>query len=134
MIRPGAIALVLVALTVQVSAEQALAKPGTPGAAYFARSYDRVGRDGAGALLNDQVTIAPFGDGLEIAACAGRDSVLSFGPAFEIVNLLSGQRGPAQIACLFHNNGYSRPILTCQAEDGAAFTLWPLDEGQETPC
>lgn len=117
----AALALLLAALPVPVSAG-----PGTPGAAWFSGSYDRVGRDGAGKLLDDRVGILPLGTGLEITRCGGRDSVLSFGPAFEIDNLLTGQRGSSDLACLFHNNGYSRPILTCRAADGAAFTLWPV--------
>jgi hypothetical protein len=128
--RPFAVA----ALVLTAFCGQAMAKPGTPGAEWFTGSYDRVGRDAAGELLNDQVSIAPYGDGLQIAACSGRDSVLSFGPVFEIVNLLSGNRGQAQIACLFHNNGYARPILTCQTEDGAAFTLWPMAAGNPQGC
>ncbi|MDZ7904836.1 MAG: hypothetical protein U5N55_03010 [Cypionkella sp.] len=31
-----------------------------------------------------------------------------------------------KVECLFHNNGYNRPILTCRSDAGAAFTLWPV--------
>lgn len=111
-----------------------MAKPGTPGPAWFTGVFERVGRDASGGLLDDQVSVRPYGDGLEIVACGGQDSILSFGPAFEIVNLLSGSRGQAAMECLFHNNGYMRPILTCRADDGAAFTLWPKGKTEDWRC
>ena len=52
--------------------------------------------------------------------------LMGFGPAFEIVNLMTGRQGDVAVDCLFDNNGYGRPILTCRAADGGAFTLWPL--------
>ncbi|MDB5665292.1 hypothetical protein [Cypionkella sp.] len=104
-----------------------LAKPGTPGPSYFAGSYERIGRTGgAAALQNDRVTIAADGQGVVIAACSGVPVRMSFGPAFEIVNLMTGSQAGVVVECLFYNNGYNRPILTCRAEDGGAFTLWPL--------
>ena len=125
----AACALLMIALV-----GQALAKVGTPGPAWFTGTYERVGRDGSGALLNDEVGLAPLGDGLQIMACGGQDSVLSFGPAFEIVNLLSGSRGQVPMDCLFHTDGHSRPILTCRAKDGASFTLWPLPNDTAPSC
>lgn len=110
------------------AASPALAKPGTPGPAYFAGSYERIGRAAATVLLNDRVTIAPAGQGLVIAGCTGPALNLSFGPAFEVVNLMTGTQAGVAVECLFHNNGYNRPILTCRTADGAAFTLWPLPQ------
>lgn len=105
----------------------ALAKPGTPGPHYFEGSYDRVGRTGGAApvMVNDHVRIAPVGQSVAITGCTGPDALMGFGPAFELVNLMTGVQGGVAVECLFHNNGYNRPILTCTAEDGAAFTLWP---------
>jgi hypothetical protein len=51
---------------------------------------------------------------------------MQFGPAFELENLMTGRRGETAVDCLFHNNGYNRPLLTCRASDGATFTLWPI--------
>ncbi len=101
------------------------AKPGTPGPEYFAGTYERVGRDAAGGILNDLVQIDPAGAGLTVTACSGAPMDLSFGPAFEIVNLMTGRQGGDAFDCLFHNNGYNYPILTCRSEAGAAITLWP---------
>jgi hypothetical protein len=39
---------------------------------------------------------------------------------------MTGRRGETAVDCLFHNNGYNRPLLTCRASDGATFTLWPV--------
>lgn len=103
----------------------ALAKPGTPGPAYFSGIYERVGRDASGALLNDLMQIQPAGNSVDLTACTGDAVQMNFGPAFEIVNLMTGSQGADAYDCLFHNNGYSRPILTCRSEKGAAFTLWP---------
>lgn len=104
----------------------ALAKPGTPGPAYFVGGYERIGRLGNATLLNDRVTILPDGQGVVIKGCSGPALSLGFGPAFEVVNLMTGRQAGGTVECLFHNNGYNRPILTCRAQDGAAFTLWPL--------
>ncbi|MFC3180037.1 hypothetical protein [Cypionkella sinensis] len=119
------------ALALIMMAAPALAKPGTPGPAYFTGSYDRVGRSGGAnpLLLNDRVTIAPEGQGVAIAGCSGPVAQMSFGPAFEVVNLMTGTRAGIAVDCLFHNNGYNRPILTCRLTDGGAFTLWPLPAG-----
>ncbi|WP_322324631.1 hypothetical protein [Cypionkella sp.] len=112
------------------AASPVLAKPGTPGPAYFSGSYERIGRQGGDAMLqNDRVTIAPDGQGVVIAGCTGAALTMSFGPAFEVTNLMTGTQAGVTVECLFHNNGYNRPILTCRAADGAAFTLWPLPAG-----
>lgn len=113
-----------------LAAGTAVAKPGTPGPSYFSGSYERIGRLGGAAVLqNDRVTIAPDGQGVVIAGCAGAPLSMSFGPAFEVVNLMTGEQAGVVVECLFYNNGYNRPILTCRAADGAAFTLWPLPAG-----
>ncbi len=111
-----------------LAAGPASAKPGTPGPAYFTGSYERIGRLGGSiaALQNDRVTIVPEGQGVVIAGCTGAALTMSFGPAFEITNLMTGSQAGVTVECLFHNNGYNRPILTCRAADGAAFTLWPM--------
>ncbi|OYU39260.1 MAG: hypothetical protein CFE33_12705 [Pseudorhodobacter sp. PARRP1] len=116
------------ALALVLVAGPALAKPGTPGPAYFTGSYERVGRTGGATpqLLSDRVTITPEGQAVVIAGCSGAALTMSFGPAFEIVNLMTGAQAGVAADCLFHNNGYNRPILTCRLEDGGAFTLWPL--------
>ena len=115
-------------ILVVLAAGPASAKPGTPGPAYFTGSYERIGRLGTSiaTLQNDRVTITPEGQGVVIAGCTGAALTMSFGPAFEITNLMTGTQAGATVECLFHNNGYNRPILTCRAADGAAFTLWPL--------
>ncbi|WP_054008585.1 hypothetical protein [Cypionkella psychrotolerans] len=115
-------------ILVVLAAGPASAKPGTPGPAYFTGSYERIGRLGTSiaTLQNDRVTITPEGQGVVIAGCTGAALTMSFGPAFEITNLMTGTQAGVTVECLFHNNGYNRPILTCRAADGAAFTLWPL--------
>lgn len=120
-----ALALIIFSLLV---AGAAFAKPGTPGPAYFAGTYERVGRSGGPlpALLNDRVTIEPVGQSVAILGCTGPEILMSFGPAYEVETLMTGQQGAVAVDCLFHNNGYNRPILTCQSADGGAFTLWPL--------
>jgi len=116
-----------------------LAKPGTPGPHYFAGTFERVGRAGGTdpALLDDQVTITPQGQAVVIESCAGPDILMQFGPAFELENLMTGRMGEVEVDCLFHNNGYNRPLLTCRAADGASFTLWPVsgvDPGAPLGC
>lgn len=103
------------------------AKPGTPGPSYFAGVYDRIGRSSTAVLQNDQITITPFGQLIIMTACQGDPINMAFGPAFEINNLMTGDQSGIRVECLFHNNGYNRPILTCRKDDGAAFTLWPTE-------
>ena len=125
--RAGAAALVLAAC---LPATAPLAKPGTPGPHYFAGTFDRIGRAGGAdpSLLDDRVTITPQGQAVVIKSCAGPDILMQFGPAFELENLMTGRMGDTEVDCLFHNNGYNRPLLTCRATDGASFTLWPVSD------
>lgn len=103
------------------------AKPGTPGPDYFIGSYEMVGRSsGAPMLQNGAAQIAAQGQGVIIRSCHAPDLSMAFGPAFEIVNLMTGGTNGEKVECLFHNNGYNRPILTCRSDAGAAFTLWPI--------
>ena len=116
------------ALLAALSFTAAFAKPGTPGPHYFAGTFERVGRSAGAnpALLDDLVTITPQGQAVVIRGCSGPEMRMDFGPAFELENLMTGSMGMIPVECLFHNNGYNRPLLTCRAADGASFTLWPL--------
>lgn len=119
----GALALVA---AFAVLAPPSFARTGTPGPDYFAGSYDLVGRSGGAPVLqNGAAVIAKRGEGVVIRQCGAPDMALGFGPSFEIVNLMTGSMGGQLLECLFHNNGYNRPILTCRSTNGAAFTLWP---------
>lgn len=109
------------------------AKTGTPGPEYFAGTYERVGRDAAAGLLNDLVRIDPAGTGLKVTACTGDAMDLTFGPAFEVENMMTGIQGADQLTCMFFNNGYNYPIISCRSEGGAAITLWPTTT-QEMEC
>ena len=112
------------------------ARTGTPGPYYFEGTYERVGRGGgdAPALLNDRVTITPVGQSVSIRACSGPETLMEFGPAIEVEYLMTGSSAGVGVECLFHNNGYNRPILTCRAQDGASYTLWPVAEGEPLVC
>jgi hypothetical protein len=112
------------AVLLLLAAGMAEAKPGTPGPPYFNGIYERIGRSGGG-LVDDLVQITPAGQGVVIRACTGAAVRMGFGPAFEVNNLMTGAVAGIEVDCLFHNNGYNRPILTCRVHDGGAFTLWP---------
>jgi hypothetical protein len=120
--------IALSAALIAASAAPVYAKPGTPGPGYFAGSYQIVGRSAGEApvLQNAPALIVSQGSGVAIKTCTAPDVVMSFGPAFEIVNLMTGDQVGDVVECLFHNNGYNRPILTCRSDAGAAFTLWPV--------
>ena len=110
--------------------QSADAKTGTPGPAYFAGSYDVAGQSAGGALISGPAQILAQGAGVVIKTCDAAVISLGFGPAFEVVNLMTGSisfggESVDALECLFHNNGYNRPILTCRSTAGAAFTLWP---------
>lgn len=111
-------------LVLILAAGAAEAKPGTPGPPYFSGIYERIGRS-VGGPVDDLVQITPAGQGVVIRACRGAAARMGFGPAFEIDNLMTGAVAGIDLDCLFHNNGYNRPILTCRLHDGGAFTLWP---------
>jgi hypothetical protein len=115
-------------------AQPLAAKTGTPGPPYFAGSYDIVGLNAQAGLINGAAQIIPMGREVIIRHCAGADTQMGFGPAYEVVNLMTGSQGGDRVECLFHNNGYNRPILTCRSEAGAAFTLWPKDVAEPLVC
>ncbi len=123
-------------LVLAFDVQAALAKPGTPGPHYFQGSFERVGRAGGAEAeaLNDRVVIVPVGQSVAIRACEGPEVLMSFGPAFEVENLMTGSVAGVPVECLFHNNGYNRPILTCRAGDGGAFVLWPIDTDPTPAC
>lgn len=114
-----------VCIAAALMAGGAMAKTGTPGPDYFVGSYDIVGQTAGAEFISGLARVDVQGSGLRVSQCKAKDLVLSFGPAFEVVNLLSGSQNGDTVACLFHNNGYNRPILTCRSDGGAAFTLWP---------
>ncbi|MDZ7904837.1 MAG: hypothetical protein U5N55_03015 [Cypionkella sp.] len=67
------------------------AKPGTPGPEYFVGSYELVGRSGGALTLTSQAArITVDGQGVVIRSCGAPDLPMGFGPAFEIVNLMTG--------------------------------------------
>ena len=105
-----------------------LAGPGVPGPAYFAGTYERVGRDSAlpPRFMDDRVSITVMGRGLRLEDCAGAETRMFFFPTMDGENVILGQTDGADFACLFHNNGENRPILTCRADAGGLFTLWPV--------
>lgn len=106
----------------------ALAGPGVPGPDYFSGTYQRVGRDGATppALIDDLVRIVPLRTSVELTFCEGPPIALGFNASFEQENLMVGPSMGGGVECLFHNNGFNLPILTCRVQDGARFTLWRL--------
>ena len=120
--------VVLSFVLIAASAGAGAAKTGTPGPGYFAGSYQMVGRTAGQvpALQNAPASITAQGRDVVIKTCTAPDIVMSFGPAFEVVNLMTGSQAGDVVECLFHNNGYNRPILTCRSDAGAAFTLWPV--------
>jgi hypothetical protein len=126
-------AVCLAALMAFGAAEIAAAKTGTPGPDYFVGAYDIIGQTAERALISGIARIEKQGQGLLISQCAAADISLGFGPAFEVVNLMTGSQNGDETACLFHNNGYNRPIITCRSAAGAAYTLWARD-GAAPPC
>lgn len=132
-IRRGRVAATALALA--LLAGVVAAKPGTPGPAWFEGVFERVGRSGgvAAQLLNDRIRVVAQGQGLAFHSCDGApQAVMGFGPAHEIENLLSGRSDAGSaLDCLFNADGAGRPLMTCQAADGAAFTLFALPKGTQ---
>ena len=120
----------LAVLLAAAAGSPALSKVGTPGLAYFAGAYQRVGRDGARpANLIDDVVILGLSEGrLSRTGCPGRDMWLVHDPSFDYANRLIGRADGIPLDCQFHTAGGERPILTCAAGDGGLFTLWPLSK------
>lgn len=111
---------------VALGAGMALAGPGVPGAAWFTGLYERVGRDGAGAL-DDRVYLAPERGNLRMTACGAADVQLGFDPYGLRENSIVSGRDAGALSCLFHNDGYNRPVITCRSDTGERFTLWPVE-------
>jgi hypothetical protein len=106
----------------------AAAKVGTPGLAWFAGHYDRIGHDGGAPQrpYRDGVTLAFRGDRLEMTACDGRVMVLIHDPSFDYSDRLVGRFGDVPVECQYRGDGAHRPVMVCDAADGASFTLWPV--------
>ncbi len=111
---------------------------------YFSGLYERVGRSGGGveaALIDDLVRLVPdpAGGGLLMSVCLpegapGRAPLrLAFETFAEVPNLLFAQgEGPA-LFCQFFNDAGNYPILACQTEDGARYTLWAAPDRSDCP-
>lgn len=121
---PASFALIFLACLPAIGS----AGPGVPGPAYFAGTYQRVGRDSAAppVLVDDEVKISVRGAGLRLEDCRGTDTQMVFFPTMDGENVILGRADGAEFICLFHNNGQNRPILTCEADAGGRFTLWPV--------
>lgn len=102
-----------------------------PGADWFRGVYERVGRD-AGGVLDDRVRLVPDGVNLRLSACGAPDMGLGFDPYGLRENAMVSGAGAAALICLFHNDGYDRPVITCRSETGTRFTLWPVEPGFRT--
>jgi hypothetical protein len=112
-------------------AAAAWAGPGVPGAEWFHGVYERVGRDAAG-LLDDRVHLVPEGENLRLTACGVPDMPLGFDPYGLRENGMVSGTGSGALSCLFHNDGFNRPVITCRSETGTRFTLWPVEPGFRT--
>lgn len=110
----------------------ALAGPGVPGADWFAGVYERIGRDAGAGPLDDRVRLVPKGGNLRLTACGAPDLPLGFDPYGLRENAIVSGTGAGALTCLFHNDGYNRPVITCRSEAGARFTLWPVEPGFRT--
>jgi hypothetical protein len=107
-----------------------------PGFSYFFGLYERIGRDAEGRFLNDLVRLDPMGEGLVLVECPVPNldppMALDYGDGFEAENFLTGREGPFTLWCQYFNDSQNYPILNCQSDGGAVFTLWPL--GSEPGC
>ncbi len=121
----------LLAAVLSFGAVAAWAGPGVPGADWFRGVYERVGRDAAG-VLDDRVHLVPDGVNLRLSACGAPDTGLGFDPYGLRENAMVSGTGAGALTCLFHNDGYNRPVITCRSEEGTRFTLWPVEPGFRT--
>ena len=124
----GALGLALPEIVAGLGPTPAGGKVGTPGLAWFAGTYDRVGHDGADppVRLRDTVTLTFGDDRIDMTDCDGRRMQLIHDPSFDYADHLVGYLDGAPLDCQFRNDGAGRPVLTCASESGAAFTLWPI--------
>jgi hypothetical protein len=118
-----AFAVVLILLPGVAAAER-------PSLDYFFGLYERVGRDAEGRLISDLVRLDGLGEALALAECPLPNPdpplVLAYDDGFETPNFLTGRDGPFQLVCQYFSDSQNTPILNCQSDGGAIFTLWPL--------
>ncbi|MBJ2150863.1 hypothetical protein [Paracoccus sp. IB05] len=114
-----------------------------PDTSFFTGVYERVGRSGAEApaLIDDLVRIAPFEGAwaLDVFPCAtgaeqGAPIRLSPSEFNEVPNIVEGKAGRFGLWCQYFTDHSNYPILTCQSETGARFTLWPITDERMTAC
>ncbi|WP_157970886.1 hypothetical protein [Pseudogemmobacter bohemicus] len=134
----------LAALALVLVSGAAAAEERRPDPSYFTGVYERVGRSGAEipALIDDLVRIAPTpeGWGLLLYSCAGGMQPdgwpIEFRPDEygEVPNILAAKDGPFALWCQYFNDHSNYPILPCQSDMGAQFTLWPVTDERMTAC
>jgi hypothetical protein len=121
--RRTAFAVVLILLPGVAVAER-------PNLGYFVGLYDRVGRDAEGRLISGLVRLDELGGSLALTECPlpspDPPLVLAYDDGFETPNFLTGREGPFLLWCQYFNDSQNYPILNCQSDGGAIFTLWPL--------
>lgn len=111
---------------------------------YFTGVYERVGRSGGGveaALIDDLVRLGPdpAGGGLLMSVCLpegapGRAPLrLAFETFGDVPNLLSAEDGGQALFCQAFNDAGNYPILACQTDAGAKFTLWAAPDRADCP-
>ncbi len=110
----------------------------------FTGLYERVGRSGGGvepALIDDLVRLAPdpAGGGLLMSVCQpegapGRAPLrLTFQEFGAASNLLLADEAGQALFCRFFSDAGTAPILTCQTDAGARYTLWPAPDRSDCP-
>lgn len=114
-----------------------------PDTSFFTGVYERVGRSGAEApaLIDDLVRIAPVKGiwALDVVPCAtgaDHDAPIRLNPSGydEVPNLVVGKAGSFGLWCQYFTDHSNYPILTCQSETGARFTLWPITDERVAAC
>lgn len=134
---------VMLAMPLLIFAAVAQAESIRPDTGFFTGVYERVGRSGAAppGLIDDLVRIAPAEGvwALDLSPCVTvpePDATIRLAPSGyeEVPNILEGKAGPFGLWCQYFVDHSNYPILSCQSEMGARFTLWPITDARMTAC
>ena len=132
------------AVLVAMTAFAAGAEQMRPDPVYFTGVYERVGRTASDppGLIDDLVRIAPTAEGwgLLMSSCGtgmqpdGWPVEMRPGDHDEVPNIIGEDEGPFRFWCQYFNDHSNYPVLTCQTDMGALFTLWPITDERMAAC
>lgn len=93
---------------------------------YYVGTYQMIGKDAAGALVDTSFRMDISGKNLGITMCGVPDAGhLDLPETFGGDHYIEGRIASFEVVCDPFNSYENYPLLACYTDDGARLTLWP---------